>query len=77
MLGDAQTCRENGWEVGQHLVGNEGYGPTVIVITAIGEECVLARAVSHRGEPVDADEGTWTLTCRNWQPVEIDSRPES
>lgn len=39
---DAQTCSLNGWAVGTLLVGDEGYGPTVLRITAIGEESLLA-----------------------------------
>jgi len=57
---DAETCRLNGWDVGTVLVGDEGYGPTTIQITAIGEECILARTGSWC-------ESTWTLTCREWE----------
>jgi len=56
---DAETCRLNGWDVGTVLVGDEGYGPTTIRITAIGDEAILARTGSRR-------ESTWTLTCRDW-----------
>jgi len=61
---DAETCRLNGWGVGTVLVGDEGYGPTTIRITAIGDEAILAR----RTLPGRC-ESTWTLTCREWEVV--------
>lgn len=63
---DAETCRLNGWLVGTTLVGDEGCGSTVIRLTAIGEDAILARAISHKGEPVDVRETSWTLDCREW-----------
>ena len=68
---DADRCRENGWKVGTHLEGSEGYGTTVIRLTAIGEECVLARPILHDGEPIESDEGVWVLDCREWIEVEM------
>ena len=68
-VSDAQLCRERGWTVGTRLAGDEGYGPTVIEITAIGEELILAKAITHRGEPLDLDEDVWTLCCRAWAEV--------
>lgn len=68
--GPARICRENGWDIGTDLVGDEGYGPSVIRITAIGESSILARLVSLRGEKVrGAMETTWTLSNRDWKPV--------
>jgi len=65
---DAETCRLNGWRVGDRLVGNEGYGDTIIRITAIGEHAILAVAESHAGTPTEHwRENMWTLTCRNWR----------
>jgi hypothetical protein len=65
---DAQRCRSNGWTVGTYLVGDEGYGPTIIKITAIGERRVLARMVSHNGKAGPRDgETTWMLRLRDWQ----------
>jgi len=55
-VSSAEKCRRNGWKVGTRIVGDEGYGPTVIEITAIGEEAVLAKCISHNGEP-----GSWEL----------------
>jgi hypothetical protein len=63
---DAELCRSNGWTVGTRLVGDEGYGPTVIQITAIGESVLLAKAVSQDGRSVSGRELTWTLACRDW-----------
>ena len=71
MRSDAAICRANGWGPGTQLVGDEGYGPTTIEITAVGEESILAKEISHRGQPsTDRDEGMWTLSCRDWQPVD-------
>lgn len=64
----ALVCRERGWTVGTRLVGDEGYGPTVIRITAIGEENILAVAESGPGSSY-AREGTWCLDGRDWQPL--------
>ncbi len=44
------------------LEGDEGYGPTRIVLTAVGEDNVLARQVN---EP-RRFENMWTLACRPW-----------
>jgi hypothetical protein len=70
-LPPAEICRRNGWGVGTRLVGDEGRGPDTIVITAIGEECMLAR--------LDANgccEGLWTLACRDWKPVDAPPEPQ-
>lgn len=66
----AQICRDNGWEVGDVLEGDEGYGPTRIRLTAIGESDILARALSHKGKPLGHSEAPWTLSCRDWKRVE-------
>jgi hypothetical protein len=64
---DAATCAANGWTVGTRLAGDNGYGPTVIRITAIGEERILARRLTAL---VDAGpEVAWTLRYRDWAPV--------
>jgi len=67
-LSDAELCRANGWGPGTRLVGDQGYGPTVIEITAVGERYILAKTISFRGNPMDSGEGLWTLECRDWQP---------
>ena len=66
---DADLCRSRGWGPGTRLVGDEGYGPTVIEITAIGERCLLAKLISHNGIPDPCWESLWTLTCRDWREV--------
>lgn len=63
---EAETCRLNGWSVGTRIVGDEGFGPTVIEITAIGEQLILAKRVDGRG----VGEETWTLQCREWELAE-------
>jgi hypothetical protein len=63
----AELCRKNGWEPGTRLVGDEGHGPTIIEITAIGERSILAKCISHHGRPqCDSEENTWTLAHREW-----------
>lgn len=71
----AQLCRERGWTVGTRLVGDEGYGPSVIEITAVGETLVLAKGIFRNGAPVTDREASWTLTARDWQRVSATSTP--
>jgi len=71
-LSDAEICRRNGWGVGTLLAGDEGYGVTVIRITAIGDNNVLAREVCHAGKPasdVAGRELNWSLSIRDWRVV--------
>lgn len=69
---DADLCRKNGWGPGTRLVGNEGYGDTVIEITAVGERGILAKRISHDGEPSRSElETSWTLQCRDWSEVSV------
>ncbi len=65
----AEECRQRGIKVGDRLVGDEGYGPTFIEITAIGEKRILAKAVSHDAETIERNEIPWTLSCRDWEKV--------
>jgi hypothetical protein len=67
---DAEECRQRGFEVGDRLVGDEGYGPTVIELTAVGERAILAKRISHAGKPCCLDETMWTLSCRDWEKIE-------
>jgi hypothetical protein len=63
----ADVCRAHGWKAGTRLVGDEGRGPEVIQITAVGEWSILAKTVTVGGEvPSWARESTWTLECRDW-----------
>ena len=66
---DAAICRDNGWVVGDVLEGDEGYGPSRIVLTGIGERGILARQISHNGEETRGTEHSWTLQCRDWSKV--------
>ena len=66
---DADFCRRNGWQAGQKLAGDEGYGVSVIQLTAIGERSIFAKEVSRAGEPVNESEHLWTLYLRDWKPV--------
>ena len=65
----ADICRENGWTVGTRLVGDNGYGITIIEIAAIGGQAILARMVSQHGLAVNAPEIPWRLSYRDWQVV--------
>jgi len=68
---DAEMCRENGWNVGCVLQGDEGNGVTRIVLTAVGEDKVLARAIMREGNTVRGErEGLWTLFLRTWSRVD-------
>jgi hypothetical protein len=62
----ADVCRENGWPVGTRLIGDEGYGPSTIEITAIGERAILAKVIASPYGPNER-EGSWTLDCRDWK----------
>jgi len=70
-VSDADMCRQNGWKAGTQLVGDEGYGPTVIELTAVGERGILAKGISHNGKVEEYPyEMSWTLSCRDWKRVE-------
>lgn len=60
---ETETCKLNGWTVGDIIEGDEGYGPTRIIITAIGVRKILACQI-------DGDcESPWTFACREWEKV--------
>jgi len=62
---EAETCKLNGWVVGDVLEGDEGDGTERMVISAIG----ALRLLGHRvGEP--STECSWTLSRRDWRKVE-------
>ena len=68
MTNSAEICRANGWGIGTRLVGDEGFGPTVIEITAIGRFHILAVGISHDGKNYQhLHEGCWSLECREWK----------
>lgn len=74
MDGTITKCKRNGWKAGTYLVGDQGYGPTVILITAVGNEGILARKISHNGKSSDDWERCWTLMHRKWRKVKPMSR---
>lgn len=63
---DAETCKLNGWTVGDELRGQDGGGPA-IRLTAIGQRIVLA-APAAGGE-----EFVCTLALNRWERVEAPS----
>ncbi len=66
----AAICRARGWTVGTQLVGDEGFGPETIEITAIGRRNILAITIARKGRRVlEGREGNWNLTCRDWHVV--------
>lgn len=72
----AEVCRQNGWGPGTRLVGDEGYGPTVIEITAVGEHDILAKCIAHAEGAVEPHEGPWALWCRDWREATTDEVPQ-
>lgn len=66
---EKETLELNGWGVGDILEGNEGYGPSRIIITAIGEERFLCRWDNGCDGKFGRESGCATLTCRNWVKV--------
>jgi len=68
----AEKCRTMGWEPGDVLRGDEGYGPVYIVITGIGRTDVFAVPLS------DYEQGyrdcCWTLEFRDWRQVGSNGR---
>jgi hypothetical protein len=69
MRSDAELCRKNGWTIGTRLVGDEGYGPTVIRLTYVSDQNVMAIQESHNGKPSEGRESSWTLMCRDWKAL--------
>lgn len=69
VLSDAELCRRNGWGPGARLMGDEGHGPVVIEVTAVGECRILAKVLSCDGKPEDGTEQEWTLKMREWARV--------
>lgn len=67
---DAETCRLNGWGPGTMIRGNECGEWTTLLITAVGENAILARGVRHGGKRVAWPEASWTLAYREWRRVQ-------
>lgn len=66
---DAELCRRNGWGPGTVLEGTEGRITSQILITAVGEDRILAREIRRNGRRQWAPENGWTLACRDWREV--------
>ncbi len=67
---DAETCRLNGWGPGTMLMGEECGAITTLLITAVGERLILARAVKENGRKCNWPEMAWTLAYREWRRVQ-------
>ena len=65
----AEICRRNNWTAGTILEAEDEFCTTQIVITAVGERCVLAKAIMRDSEPVEPYELNWTLEFRKWRKV--------
>jgi DNA polymerase-3 subunit beta len=65
----AVVAREHGWKIGTKLIADEGHGPEIIQITALGEGRLLAKSISRNGVAVTGDEHecSWTLDLRDWK----------
>ena len=71
-MSNTTLCRKRGWKRGTRIVGDEGYGPTVIEITAVGEAHTqgVAKVISHNGKPSQLQtENLWSLDSRNWRKL--------
>ena len=73
-LGDyrpaAEICRAHGWVAGTLLGGDEGDGQTIIEIRYVGETMMVAKQISHNGDPRRcSDEHSWCLAFRDWREV--------
>lgn len=69
-MNDADLCRAKGWGVGDRLIGDEGEGPTLIELTAVGESRISATIISHNGLALERDEVLETLSGRTWRRLE-------
>jgi ATP-dependent Clp protease ATP-binding subunit ClpA len=68
-LSDAEICQQNKWTPGTLLEGIENGVRTVIQITALGFEAILARVISRNGDPKNEKETSWTLKTRDWSRI--------
>ena len=66
---ERETLDLNGWNIGDTLEGDEGYGPDLIKITAVGEERFLCRWNYQKGNGWERESGQTTLSCRKWRKV--------
>ena len=66
---EVETLQLNGWGVGDILEGDEGYGPSRILITAMGEELFICRWDYKISGHYGSESGNTTLKCREWTKV--------
>lgn len=82
-LTDACICRANGWGPGTLLQGelNDAdeepplVGITVLKITAVGGEEILARAISIDGQLIQSEETRFSLDGVEWIEVDVRFNP--
>ncbi|MGO2235556.1 MAG: DUF7241 domain-containing protein [Marinomonas sp.] len=67
---EKETLDLNGWGVGDVLEGDEGHGPSRILITTIGEELFLGKWDYKCDGEYGEESGRITLAFRNWKKVE-------
>ena len=66
---ERETLDLNGWTVGDILEGDDGFGPSRIKITAIGEELFLCRWKNMDTPEWENESGNTTLRLREWRKV--------
>lgn len=66
----ADRCRQEGWKVGDRLIGMERGHVDTIEITAIGMEKILARVIECNRGFVHCGESLWDLEGRFWRRTE-------
>lgn len=68
---DADACRRMGWVVGDRIEGDEGFGPDVWVITAIGRYNILTITEGSPGHEKQS-----TLRYRDWAKIGSDPKEQ-
>jgi ATP-dependent Clp protease ATP-binding subunit ClpA len=68
-LSDAEICRRNNWTSGTILESIENGNRTVIQITAVGFEAILARELSCKGNLVREKERDCILNTQEWSRI--------
>lgn len=69
-MASADLCRMNNWTPGTKLAGDEGFGVTIIRVTALGEKNILAeRELSNGKTPAWRYESVQNLHDRDWRKV--------
>ena len=66
---EKETLSLNYWGIGTVLEGDEGNGPSRILITAIGEEKFLCRWDYDCSGSFGEETGSTTLALREWKKV--------